>query len=358
MADCPPLERGPPERRPAERAPLERARLARTISALENAEPVDAELLRRGQARLAEVRVVGLTGPPGAGKSTLADAIAAAWAGQGRRVAVIAVDPSSPWSGGALLGDRFRMGRCEPLDEVYVRSVAARGHPGGLAAAVPEICVALAAFGVERILVETVGAGQNDVEVKDHADAVVVVSVPGLGDFLQVAKAGLMEIGDVYAVNKADMPGAEAVRADIEGMLDIAYAPLRRGRPAAGPAPSAGERMLRDRHGPGEGAESWRPPVLPVAATTGAGVDDLIAAVDRHLAWSETSGHFGRRRLAMLRAQLAERLAVALRVELGRAEGDGPDRLSRWAGRVAAAELLPQEAVAAMLREFRAHPGG
>jgi LAO/AO transport system kinase len=345
-----------PSAPPPDRLPLERARLARTISRLENGEPVDRELLRAGQVRLAEVRVIGLTGPPGAGKSTLADALAARLAGQGHRVAVIAVDPSSPWSGGALLGDRFRMARAEPLDEVYVRSVAARGHPGGLAAAVPEICVALGAFGFDRILLETVGAGQNDVKVKDHADAVLVVSVPGLGDFVQVAKAGLMEIGDIFVVNKCDMPGAEAVRADIEGMLDVAYAPLRRRAQVAALAPSAGERMLRERHGPGEGAESWRPPVLSVSATTETGMDALVVAIDRHLAWSAASGHFRRRRLAMLRARLAEQLALALQAELRGA--DGVDELGLWAGRVAAAEILPQDAVAAMLRAVRARPAG
>lgn len=337
-------------------SPLNRARLARAISNLENDEAVDPDLLRAGHARLGDIRVLGLTGPPGGGKSTLADALAARWAHRDLRVAVIAVDPSSPFSGGAMLGDRFRMGRADALEGVYIRSVAARGHPGGLAAAVPEICTALSAFGFDRILIETVGAGQNDVDIKDHADSVIVTSIPGLGNSLQAAKAGVMEIGDIYVVNKADLPGAGTVCADIEAMLDLAYAFLKRERGAAGtPQPfSPGERMLRERHGAGEGTLAWRPPVLPVAATTEAGLDALLDSVDRHFAWSAASGQFLRRRLAMLRVQLSERLWRALRAELAGANREGIDRLSHWADRIAAGEALPQEAVTAMLETYRA----
>ena len=330
---------------------LRRAELARAISAAEDSSTTNAALLKTGYARFADTRIVGVTGPPGSGKSTMVDALAALWAQQGLQVAVVAVDPSSPFSGGAVLGDRFRMRRSEDREDVFIRSVAARGHPGGLGAAVPDICIVLSAFEFDRVLLETVGSGQTDVDIKNHADTIVVTSVPGLGDAMQAAKAGIMEIGDIYAVNKADLPGADRVRADIEGMLHLAYQPLTKAR---GPADSSrrisrGEQMLRDRHGAAQDAGAWQPPVIATTAGTGEGIGLLSDAIGRHIAWLGQSGHFQRHRLAMQRAQLAERIWRELRQRLTAERVGDSDQLSHWAGRILAGETSIDDAVAGIL---------
>jgi LAO/AO transport system kinase len=327
-----------------------RAELARAISAVENSDSTDEVLLHRGYARFADMRIVGVTGPPGSGKSTMVDGLAADWAARGLRTAVIAVDPSSPFSGGAVLGDRFRMRRAEKRGDVFIRSVAARGHPGGLGAAVPDICIMLAAFDFERVLVETVGSGQTDVDIKDHADTVVVTSVPGLGDSMQAAKAGIMEIADVYAVNKADLPGADRVRSDIEAMLHVAYQPLTASRPVASDRRVLrGEETLRERHGASNGAPAWVPPVVLLSAGNGDGMEGLAGAIGQHLAWLHESRRFAGHRLAMQRAQLGARIWRELRRRLaGQRVGD-TDRLSHWARRILDAEATSGEAVAAIL---------
>jgi LAO/AO transport system kinase len=328
-----------------------RAALARTISAIENSDALDSGLMPRGYARYAGMRIVGITGPPGSGKSTMVDGLAARWAEEGLQVAVIAVDPSSPFSGGAVLGDRFRMRRAEERGDIFIRSIAARGHPGGLGAAVPDICIALAAFGFERVLLETVGSGQTDVDIKDHADAIVVTSVPGLGDSMQAAKAGIMEIGDIYAVNKSDLPGADRVRSDIEAMLHLAYQSLTTS-PRAGASRrrvSRGEQMLMDRHGAANEAPAWEPPVVPISAATGEGLERLSDSIGLYLAWLDRSRHFEAHRLAMQRAQLSQRIWRELRQRLlARRVGD-MDQLSHWAGRILAAEATIEDALGAIL---------
>jgi LAO/AO transport system kinase len=328
-----------------------RAELARAISAVENADTGDEALLRRGYARIAEMRLVGITGPPGSGKSTMVDALAADWAGKALQTAVIAVDPSSPFSGGAVLGDRFRMRRAEERGDIFIRSVAARGHPGGLGAAVPDICVVLSAFGFERVLVETVGSGQTDVDIRDHADTVVVTSVPGLGDSMQAAKAGIMEIGDVYAVNKAELPGADRVSSDIEAMLHLAYQPLTAPARANGSSRrlSRGEQMLKDRHGGSVDAPAWQPPVVSLSADTGGGIERLSDAIGQHLAWLDRSGHFDSHRLAMQRAQLGERIWRELRRRLAEQRIGDADRLSHWAKLILVGEAIPADAVTEIL---------
>ncbi|HYV88994.1 MAG TPA: methylmalonyl Co-A mutase-associated GTPase MeaB [Candidatus Polarisedimenticolia bacterium] len=330
-------------------AQKQRADLARAISAVENAEGGQEDLIRAGYERFAAMRIVGVTGPPGSGKSTMVDVLSASWAAQGRQTAVIAVDPSSPFSGGAILGDRFRMRRAEERGDIFIRSVAARGHPGGLGAAVPDICIVLAAFGFQRVLIETVGSGQTDVDIKDHADTVVVTLVPGLGDSMQAAKAGIMEIGDIFAVNKADLPGADRVRSDIEAMLHLAYQPLMAPVRASARRLSRGEQMLKMRHGAADGAPAWQPPVVSLSATAAEGVEGLSDAIGQHLAWLEGSGRFVSHRLTMQRAQLGQRVWRELRSRLEERRAGDLDQLTHWATQILSAQASVSDAVSAIL---------
>ncbi len=256
--------------------------VARLISLVEDESP----LLREVSAALAphtgRAHIIGLTGPPGVGKSTSTNALIGAFRDAGRRVGVLAVDPSSPFSGGALLGDRVRMGE-HTLDEgVYIRSMAARGHLGGLSWSTPQAMRVLDAAGFDVVLVETVGVGQSEVEVAGLADTTVVLLAPGMGDGIQAAKAGILEIGDVFVVNKADRDGAPQVARELRAML------------------SFGERRAGD----------WRQPILKTVAQTGEGVDEVVAALDEHRAWLESSGQVSRRRARRARAEI-EAIAVA-----------------------------------------------
>ncbi|TVR89325.1 MAG: methylmalonyl Co-A mutase-associated GTPase MeaB [Trueperaceae bacterium] len=233
--------------------------LARLISRIEAGDAVGSDALRTLRPRAGSARVVGVTGAPGSGKSTLVDALIAVARERGERVAVLAVDPSSPYSGGAILGDRIRMARWHADTGVYVRSMAARGHLGGLAAATLQVVTLLDAVGFDLVLVETVGVGQSEVEVAAAVDTTLVVLTPGQGDGVQAVKAGLMEIADVFVVNKADLSGAERVVRDVRAALALA-------------AP--------------EGEHAWLPPVLTSVASHGTGVREVDAEItrfERHL---------------------------------------------------------------------------
>ncbi len=232
----------------------ERRALARAMSAVENETAAGKALLHALQPHLGRARVLGVTGPPGAGKSTLVNALIGAWLARGASVGVVAVDPSSPFSGGAILGDRVRMGEHQAHERVFIRSLASRGHGGGLSRTAARVVDLLDAAGYERIIVETVGAGQSEVEVAEVADTRVVVCPPGLGDEVQALKAGILEIADILVVNKADLPQAERTERELLAMLSLHH------------------------------YADWTPQVLRTVATSGAGVAELADVIERHAA--------------------------------------------------------------------------
>src|SRR3954451_11555672 len=256
--------------------------VARLISMVERRDGPHREVARALATYTGRAHVVGLTGAPGVGKSTTTSALVGCLRERGERVGVLAVDPSSPFTGGALLGDRIRMQEHATDPGVYVRSMASRGHLGGLAVATPAAIRVLDAAGCDTVIVETVGVGQSEVEVAGSADTVVVLLAPGTGDAIQVAKAGVLEVGDVYAVNKADREGADAVVRDLRQMLGVVAA---------------------EPHG-------WARPIVRVSAMSGTGVADLMQAIDAHHAWAEASGEALRRKVARAAAEI-EALALA-----------------------------------------------
>lgn len=295
----------------------DRAALARLLSVVEKGGPEARELGRLVHDQGHEAATVGITGSPGAGKSTLTSALIGQIRQSGSQVAVLAIDPSSPFSGGAILGDRVRMGE-HALDEgVFIRSMATRGHLGGLALATPEAVRLLEAVGSPWIIIETVGVGQVEVDVARQADTTVVVVSPGWGDAVQVSKAGLMEIADIFVINKADGPGERETRLDLERMLSMR---------------------------PGEG---WIPPVVSTVATSGHGVDDLWTAIlahREHLVESDELAAQREQRLAgELQRILAERLTARIR-ELG----SGP-RFDELVHAVSRGELDPWSAADELL---------
>lgn len=257
--------------------------LAKALTLVERGGERGDDLLRAARTRTGRARVIGLTGSPGSGKSTLSDALIAAWRERGLSVAVVAVDPSSPFSGGAILGDRIRMLRWYDDDGVFIRSMAARGHLGGLAAGTLRAVALLDAAGFDRVLIETVGVGQSEVAIADAADTTVVVLTPGQGDGVQAFKAGIMEIGDVFCVNKADLPGADRVRQEVRAALDL-----------------------------GHGKDSWRAPVVATVAAAGQGIDDLLARLDRHHEHLEETGALAVARRRRVRAEVVALLGAAL----------------------------------------------
>lgn len=249
---------------------------ARLLSLVESASPQLREASAALMAHPGRAHVVGITGAPGVGKSTMTSALIAAYRERGLRVAVLAVDPSSPFSGGAVLGDRVRMQAHATDPGVFIRSMASRGHLGGLAAAAPQALRVLDACGFDVVLLETVGVGQSEVEVVGQADTVLVLLAPGMGDGVQVAKAGILEIADVFVINKADRDGVSATTRDLRGML------------ALNPA----------------GEQVWVPPIVKTVATTGEGVDDVLAAVHHHQEWSHHSGGLFERRVRRVRREI------------------------------------------------------
>ncbi len=270
----------------------DRRSLARLITMVENGDAAAPVVLAEVFPSGGKAWTTGLTGAPGAGKSTLTDRLIAETRSSGAEVAVVAVDPSSPFSGGAVLGDRVRMQDHVDDQGVYIRSMASRGHLGGIAAATPRVVALLDGLGFPEITIETVGVGQAEVEIAGNADTTIVVVNPGWGDSVQAAKAGLLEIGDVFVVNKADRPGVNETIRDLTQMLEL-----------------GGER-------------DWAPPVIPTVAPTGEGVADLWEAVSDHRRHLEASGKLQSLRSARLVAEMEAALMASLR---GRVQATVPD---------------------------------
>lgn len=296
------------------------AALARAISVVENGRPGFERLLAEVHRSLGKARRIGITGPPGAGKSTLVEGLVGAYRSAGLKVAVVAVDPTSPFTGGALLGDRIRMESVALDRGVYIRSMATRSSLGGLATTTREVCDLLDAAGFDRILVETVGVGQSELDVARMADSTVLVLMPESGDGIQTLKSGIMEIGDVFVVNKADRSGAEKLRQEIEVTLGIrqgnAFRNVRahHGRPAGAHSvrPSLGTRGVRPSDGDA-GAAAWEHPVLLAAAVKAEGIPELVAALDRHHGYLAETGELEQRRRRRLRDRTREVIERATR---------------------------------------------
>lgn len=256
--------------------------LARVCRVLEDSEQ-RAALRRQLRTVAGELWVVGVTGSPGAGKSSLVSALIAEFRRQQRRVAVLAVDPSSPFSGGALLGDRIRMQEHFADPEVFIRSLATRGALGGLSRSLGDLLLAVAAWRADIAIVETVGVGQDELDVMHWADSTVVVLAPGMGDDVQATKAGILEIADVFVVNKADLPGADAC-------VSVLRAMLANGASPSPPSAGVGHRLVSRSEGGGAVAGQWQPPVLQCVATRGEGLKPLVKALEEHHQWLHTSG--------------------------------------------------------------------
>ena len=271
---------------------------ARAIRWLDDGDPRGAEVLSTIFHRTGQAHIIGVTGPPGAGKSTLTNALITEQRRRGRRVGVVAIDPSSPFTGGAILGDRVRMSGHSLDPDVFIRSIGSRGQAGGLSRSTHDACLVLDAMGYNVVFVETVGVGQDEIDVAALAHTTIILGVPGLGDEIQAVKAGLMEIGDVLVINKADREGFDAAFRQFELMLK-----LRVG-------------------GSADETSNWSPPLLRAVSTTGEGIGDIVDATDRHLSALKRSGEFGRHSGRRERDQ-ALRLLQASLMDLLLEQADG-----------------------------------
>jgi LAO/AO transport system kinase len=346
----------------------QRAALARVISIVENQREGFHAVLHELHTGVVEARLVGITGPPGAGKSTITAALIERFRGRGQTVGVIAVDPTSPYTGGALLGDRIRMNEVAQDDGVFIRSMATRGALGGLAAATREVIDVVAAYGFDVILVETVGVGQSELDIAAAADSTVVVLVPESGDSIQTMKAGLMEAADLFVVNKADRPGAPRLAREVEMMLHLrlgdamknipAHHGVQLNRAATSTSTSTSEGAVASESksksslaagAGGAGTEGWSIPVLLTTAETGEGVDELVGRLDGHGEWLASSGELARRRRARLEERVRDAVKQRLLVRTWR-EGPGDELLAEAMAELERGTTTPYEVAARIVR--------
>lgn len=296
--------------------------VARLVTLVESNDELLPEIAAALAPYTGRAQIIGLTGSPGVGKSTTTNELVRALRARGQRVGVLAVDPSSPYTGGAILGDRVRMQDHATDPGVYIRSMSSRGHLGGLAAATPQAVRVLEGAGCDVVLVETVGVGQAEVEIASLADTTLVLLAPGMGDAIQAVKAGILEIADIFVVNKADREGADATYRDIQGMIGLA------------------ERA------PGE----WRPQVVRAVAARGEGIDDILAAIDKHRSWMAARGELRRRREARAAAEIEAIALGAVRARMGSLRSGVT--LDRLAQRVADGEIDPYTAADEVLAQL------
>ena len=302
---------------------LDRARagdtraLARLLSLVEDSSPRVRSVIKELLPHAGGARIIGLTGSPGVGKSTMTGALVSAFRATGARIAVLAVDPTSPFTGGALLGDRVRMQQHATDEAVFIRSMVSRGHLGGLAASTPQAIRVLEAAGFELIIIETVGVGQAEVAIASLADSVVVLLAPGMGDAIQAAKAGILEVADLFVVNKADKPDTQQVVRDLRNMIALAD------------------------HGP----DDWKPPIITTIAMKGEGIEELVTRLDAHWSWLNSTGELARRRQGRAREEITALAFAALR------GGLAADRVDALARQVADGSLDPFQAAEELLNQ-------
>ena len=289
--------------------------IARAITAIENGSGAASELMKAVFPRTGNATIIGITGAPGAGKSSLVDKLALHYKEQGERIGIICVDPSSPFSGGAILGDRIRMATLGLDKNVFIRSMATRGNLGGLARATVDAVAILDAAGFDKVIVETVGVGQDEVEIVKTADVSVVVLVPGMGDDIQAIKAGIMEIGDVFVINKADREGVLRTQKELETLLTLAHRP-----------------------------DMWNPPIVRTIATESKGIEDLATAIASYLECEKTTEHSNERRHAIARWRLTELLRERLLSDLLSRNGTS-EQLDQLALEIAEKKTDPYTAV-------------
>lgn len=304
----------------------EQRALARLISVVENEMPEKDELLRQLYPRTGHAYILGVTGSPGAGKSSLVDRLTNVIREKGETVGIVAIDPTSPFSGGALLGDRIRMQE-HTLDKgVFIRSMGTRGSLGGLAKTTKEVVKVVDAFGMDWIIIETVGVGQAEMDVMYIADTTVVVLTPGAGDSIQTIKAGIMEIADVFAINKCDLPGADKVATEVEMMLDLQRDQMK-----------------------------WRPPVVKTSSVSREGISDLLEAVEKHRSYLQNNGLFAERRQQRLRSEALEIVNHQWQRLVRRQMNYG--KVNELLNSVAAREIDPYSAAASIMEWIIDHSG-
>ena len=294
--------------------------IGRAITQVENGADDAGELMKAVFSQTGRATIIGITGAPGAGKSSLVDKLALHYKNNDERIGIVCVDPSSPFSGGAILGDRIRMATLGLDKNVFIRSMATRGNLGGLSRATVDAVAILDAAGFDRVIVETVGVGQDEVEIVKTADVSVVVLVPGMGDDIQAIKAGIMEIGDVFAINKADREGVLRTQKELEALLSLAHRP-----------------------------DMWNPPIVKTVATENKGIEDLSAAIGAYMEFQRSGTQNSERRHAIARWRLTELLQEKLLSDLLSRNGTG-EKLERLSADIASKKIDPYSAVEELLK--------